>query len=170
MTSSASFLSKLNGRIKFLIFMLGLYVIIALFNPALTINALNYFIVILAKIMPILGLVFIILFGTNLFLNPEKIRKHLGTDSGLRGWFYAIIDGIIISGPPYVLYPMLGELKNHGARNALIATILYNRNVKIHFVPAMIYYFGIRYTIVLSVYILLFSLLNGKLVELLVDE
>jgi len=65
---------------------------------------------------------------------------------------------------------MFGELKKHGARTALLATILYNRNVKIHFVPAIIYYFGIRYTVVLSIYILLFSLLNGKLIELLIDE
>lgn len=164
------FLRKLNGRTKFLFFTLGLYAIIALFNPTVTLNALRYFGVMLTKVLPVLGLVFIILFCTNLFFNPERIRKHLGTDSGLRGWFYAIIGGIIISGPPYVLYPMLGELKKHGARNALLATILYNRNVKIHFIPAIIYYFGIRYTIVLSIYILLFSLLNGKLLELLVDE
>jgi len=149
---------------------LVLYGIMALFNPAVTLDALSYFGVMFSKVLPVLGLVFIVLFCTNLFLNPERIRKHLGTDSGLRGWFYAIIGGIIISGPPYVLYPMLGELRRHGARNALLATILYNRNVKIHFIPAMIYYFGIRYTVVLSLYILLFSILNGKLLELLVDE
>ena len=94
----------------------------------------------------------------------------MGKDSGLKGWFYDLIGGIIISGPPYVLYPMLGELQDNGARNGLIAAILYNRNVKIHFLPAMIYYFGMRYTVVLSIYILLFSLLNGKLLEIIVGE
>ena len=161
---------QLSGRMKFFLATLVLYGIVAIFNPAVVLAALQYFGVMLSKVLPVLGLVFIILFLTNLFLNPARIRKHLGVESGLRGWFYAIIGGIFISGPPYVLYPMLGELQQHGARNALLATMLYNRNVKIHFLPALIYYFGVQYTIVLSVYILLFSLLNGKLLELLVGE
>jgi len=163
-------LFPLSGRIKFLLFTLALYGVAALFDPALTLAALKYFTVILAKVVPVLALVFVVLFLTNLFLKPERIRRHLGSESGLRGWFYAVVGGIFISGPPYVLYPMLGELQKHGARNALIATMLYNRNVKIHFLPAIIYYFGLRYTVVLSVYILLFSLVNGKLLEMLVKE
>ena len=161
---------QLSSRMKFFLATLVLYGVVAFFNPAVVRAALQYFGVMLGKVLPVLGLVFIILFLTNLFLNPARIRKHLGKDSGLRGWFYAVIGGIFISGPPYVLYPMLGELHKHGARNALLATMLYNRNVKIPFLPALIYYFGVRYTIVLSIYILLFSLLNGKLLELLVGE
>jgi len=164
------FWQKLSGRTKFLIFTLGLYAIISLFNTAVIVNSLSYFSFMLTKVIPVLGLVFIILFLTNLFLKPERIKKHMGKDSGLKGWFYDLIGGIIISGPPYVLYPMLGELQDNGARNGLIAAILYNRNVKIHFLPAMIYYFGMRYTVVLSIYILLFSLLNGKLLEIIVGE
>jgi len=165
-----SFFGKLSGRMKFLLLTLGAYGATALVEPGVTLNALRYFAVMLSKVIPILLLVFVILFLTNVFLNPERIRKHLGIDSGVRGWFYAIIGGIVISGPPYVLYPMLGELKKHGARNALLATMLYNRNVKIYFLPAIIYYFGIRYAVVLSVYIILFSLLNGKCLEMLVKE
>ena len=76
----------------------------------------------------------------------------------------------MFSGPPYALYPFLGELKRQGARNGLIAAMLYNRNVKIHFIPAIIYYFGMSYAIVLSVYILLFSLVNGKILEMCVGK
>jgi len=163
-------LFPLSGRLKFLIFTLALYGAAELVDPALALAALKYFTVILAKVVPVLALVFVVLFLTNLFLKPERIRRHLGAESGLRGWFYAVVGGIFISGPPYVLYPMLGELQKHGARNALIATMLYNRNVKIHFLPAIIYYFGLLYTVVLSVYILLFSLVNGKMLEMLVKE
>lgn len=46
---------------------------------------------------------------------------------------------------------MLGHLKRQGARNALLATMLYNRNVKIYFLPAIVYYFGIRYAVVPSI-------------------
>ena len=72
--------------------------------------------------------------------------------------------------PPYVLYSFLGELKRQGARNGLIAAMLFNRNVKIHFIPAINYYFGMPYAIVLSVYILLFSLVNGKILEMCVGK
>lgn len=160
----------ISGRTKFLLCVLAAYGITALIDPEVTGNALLYFREMLSKVVPVLALVFAILLLTNLFLNPDRIKRHLGKDSGLRGWFYAIIGGIVISGPPYLLYPMLGEMKKHGARNGLIGAMLYNRNVKIYFIPAIIYYFGIRYAAVLSVYIILFSLLNGKLLEMLVRE
>ncbi|MCA1764805.1 MAG: hypothetical protein LC633_00875 [Desulfobulbaceae bacterium] len=161
---------KIDGRVKFLLFVLGLYGIAALFDPALAMDAFGYFAVMLVKVAPVLALVFVVLLLTNIFLNPERIHRHLGRESGLKGWLYAVAAGLVISGPPYLLFPMLGELKRHGARNALLAAILYNRNVKIHFLPAIVYYFGLRYTVVLSFYIILFSLINGKLVELLIGD
>lgn len=155
---------------KFLFFVVGLYLLAALMDPALVDDALHYFVGMLGEVLPVLGLVFIVLLLTNIFFNPARIKKHLGVDSGLRGWFYAIAGGIFISGPPYILYPMLGELKKHGARNGLLAAMLYNRNVKIYFFPAIIYYFSLRYAVVLSIYIILFSLLNGKLLEFFVNK
>jgi len=161
---------KLSGRVKFMFLMIAVYGVVALLDPAAVLSALKYFRTIFLEVIPVLALVFVILFLTNAFLDPARIRKHLGADSGAKGWLYAIIGGIVITGPPYILYPMLGDLQKHGARNALIAAMLYNRNVKIHFLPAMVYYFGIRYTVVLSVYIILFSMLNGKVLELLVKK
>lgn len=158
---------KINGRVKFLLVVLAIYGVVALFDPDVVRSAFTYFLDMLAKVIPILVLVFMVLLLLNMYLDPRKIRKHLGRESGLRGWMYAIVAGLLISGPPYLLFPMLGELKRHGARNGLLAAVLYNRNVKIHFLPAIIFYFGLRYTVVLSFCIIVFSLLNGKLVELL---
>ncbi len=163
-------MSKVSGRIKFLIIILLVYLIVGLINHTLYLNAIRYFVGMLPKVLPILTLVFIILFFTNMLLSPSKIDKHLGKDSGVKGWLYAIAGGIFISGPPYILYPMLGELKKHGARNGLLAAMLYNRNVKIYFLPAIIYYFNLRYAIILSIYIILFSILNGILLEFIVSE
>jgi uncharacterized membrane protein YraQ (UPF0718 family) len=157
----------LNGRVKFLLVMLAVYSVLALLNPILFEKSFQYFLKILFQIIPLLGFVYLILFLTNLFLDPGWIKKHVGKKSGVSGWLYAILGGILISGPPYILYPMLAEMRNYGARNGLIATMLYNRNVKIHFLPALVYYFGIKYTVVLSIYILLFSILNGKILEMI---
>lgn len=118
--------TKMNGRKKFLVIVLVLYSVIWIFNPTIIKDALIYSLITLMKVLPILCLVFVILFCFNLFLKAEKISRYLGCESGLLGWLYAVIGGIIVSGPPYVLYPMLGELKKHGARSGLIVTLLYN--------------------------------------------
>ena len=163
--SSRPWYQKINGRIKFLLVMLVLYGVVWVFNPILVTDALTYFRRMVINVFPILCLVFVILFCINWFLKAEKISRYLGRESGVLGWFYAIIGGILISGPPYVLYPLLGEMKKQGARSGLIVTLLYNRNVKIQFLPALAYYFGLRYTAVLSIYIILFSVLNGMAFE-----
>jgi hypothetical protein len=77
-----------------------------------------------------------------MLLSPSKINKHLGKNSGVKGWLYAIAGGIFISGPPY----------------------------KIYFLPAIIYYFNLRYAVILSIYIILFSILNGILLEFIISE
>ena len=69
-----------------------------------------------------------------------------------------------------MLYPLFGDLQKKGMRNALVAVILYNRNVKIPFIPVMIYYFGYSFTIIISLFIIFFSIFNGMIVELLVNS
>jgi uncharacterized membrane protein YraQ (UPF0718 family) len=160
---------RLSGRMKFLLAVLAAYAATWLVRPNLVLQALAGFQGMVLKVLPILGLVFVALLLINLFLDPARIRRHLGAESGLGGWLYAIIGGIFISGPPYVLYPMLAEFRMHGAKNSLLAAFLYNRNVKIHFLPVMIYYFGLRYSLILSVYIILFSVVSGLLIEKLLD-
>ena len=161
---------KWSFQTKFLLLVLALYVLISLFNKYLIIEAVFNTISILVKIIPILILVFIFMLAINIFLKPEKIKKYIGQESGKRGWLYAIIAGVLISGPPYVLYPMLGELKKSGMKNSLLAVFLYNRNIKIPFIPVMIFYFGLAYTIIISIFIIIFSILNGLIIGRLAKE
>ncbi len=153
------------GRYRFLLIMLAAYALVGLWRPTAAAAALRGFLAMLVKVVPILALVFCFLLGINL-LGPDRIRKYLGRESGWKGWLLATVGGVFISGPPYILYPLLAELRQHGVRDAFIGVILYNRNVKIPFLPVMIYYFGLSYTVVLSGYIILFAIVNGKLLEL----
>ena len=166
----ASRAKRLSGRLKFLLLVAAAYLLAGLIKPALIGEALAGFGAMALKVVPILLLVFVILFLLNLFLRPELLSRHLGTESGLKGWFWAIAAGILISGPPFVLYPMLGEFRKQGVRPALLAVFLYNRNVKIPFLPVMAYYFGLTYTIIVSAYIIVFSVISGKLIEMLVEN
>lgn len=161
---------KINNGIKLLGLVILLYLIISIFNLETTKEAFINFAIMFAKIIPILFFTLLIMILINLFFTVKLIEKYLGQSSGIRGWLYATMAGIIVSGPPYILYPLLGDFKNKGMSNNLLAVFLYNRNVKITFMPVMAYYFGIKYTIIISLYIIIFSIFNGKIIDVFVKE
>jgi len=155
---------KISGGIKFLSAILFIYIITAIFHLELCKKSLIDFWGMFSKIIPLLLFVILIMAIVNLFFTKERTKKYLGESSGIKGWIFAIISGILISGPPYLLFPLLGDLRRHGMNNSLLAIFLYNRNIKIQFLPVLIYYFGLKFAIVLSFYIVLFSILNGIIV------
>ena len=162
--------NKISGGVKFLMIVLVIYSIVALLNFSIAKDAFFDFLLMFIKIVPLLCFVFIIMIFVNLYFTKDRTKKYLGARSGIRGWIYAMISGILVSGPPYILFPLLGELKKGGMKNSLSAVFLYNRNVKIPFLPVMIYYFGFNFTLILSLYIIIFSILNGKIIGWLVKD
>jgi uncharacterized membrane protein YraQ (UPF0718 family) len=156
---------KIGANWLFLIAVALLYAILAVWNLDVVLAALGVFLGLLKRILPVLGIVFALLFLSNLFLNPKIVARYLGKGANRRGWPVAIIAGIVSMGPIYLWYPLLGDLRAKGMREALIATFLYNRAVKIPLLPMMIYYFGLRLVVIVTVLMILFSVLNGLLVE-----
>jgi uncharacterized membrane protein YraQ (UPF0718 family) len=139
-------------------------------TPQKAVVAFASFIHSLIAMLPALILVFLVMFVGYIFLKPEMIHKYLGEDSGRRGWFAACIASIFFSGPTYILFPYLKELKAQGMKNSLIAVFLNNRNVQPAFVPVMIYYFGLRFAMVFSVLVLVYALLSGLLIRHFVGD
>jgi uncharacterized membrane protein YraQ (UPF0718 family) len=154
----------------FLALVIAAYALAALLDPATAIEALLIFADILVRIAPVLALVFVLLFATDLLVRPKSVMKYLGRESGSIGWLVAIAGGIISSGPIYVWFPFLADLRARGMRTALAAAFLYNRAVKVPLLPLMIYYFGIAFTAVLTVYMVLFSIVVGAVTEWLVER
>ena len=52
-------------------------------------------------------------------------------------------------------------------RTGLMAVFLYNRAIKIFLLPLLIYYFGVEYSIVLLMALIIASLVEGKIIEVL---
>ncbi len=156
---------RISTGMKFFLAVIFVYLGISIFNSTLTQNAIIETLRMFTRIIPMLVIVFIIMIVVNLYIDSGKIKKHLGEEAGLKGWFNATIAGILISGPPYVLYPLLKDLKKSGMKDSLLAVFLFNRNVKIPFIPVMIFYFGLGYTVLFSGFIIIFSILNGLLIE-----
>jgi uncharacterized membrane protein YraQ (UPF0718 family) len=146
------------------------YVILGIYDFDLLRNALYALAGLIARIAPILLLVFGMMFFTNLFFQGNRIVRFLGEEPGCQGWVVAVAGGIVSAGPIYMWYPLLSDLKEKGMKDSLIAAFLYNRAVKIPLLPMMVYYFGWHFALVLSIYMVLFSVVNGILVQRFAQE
>jgi len=117
-------------------------------------------------IVPLLLLVFLLIFLSNLLLQDRWIRRFVGRSSGVRGYAVAALAGIISAGPIYVWYPLLQDMRSKGMKDALIAVFLYNRAVKLQWLPILVGYFGIEYTLVLSFWMVIAGLVQGLIFEI----
>lgn len=153
----------------FLLSVFLIYVIVGMAAPGVLGHTLRVLGRLVVRILPVLLLVFGVMFVTNLFFEAKKGVKLFGREPGLKGWGLAVLGGIISAGPIYMWYPLLSDLKEQGMKNALIATFLYNRAIKIPLLPMIVYYFGWAFAVVLSIYLVLFSIINGIVVERLTD-
>lgn len=149
----------------FLGIVIVIYIITAIIKPSFLMPALDFFLKIIIKILPIFILIFAIMFIINYFITPKWLVKHLGKDGGIKTWLIAVISGIISTGPIYMWYPLLAELKEHGVRQGFLATFLYARAVKPALIPLMILYFGLMFTIVLTIVMIIFSVIQGIVLE-----
>ncbi|MBU8849714.1 MAG: hypothetical protein KOO64_09230 [Desulfobacterales bacterium] len=159
----------LSTPFKFLLTILAVYLVAAVIDPLTAQTAIIDFLKMFTKILPILGVVFVIMTLVNLYFTEERTRKILGQKSGVQGWIYTIITSVFMIGPPFVLYPILGTLKKRGMKDSLLAAMLYNKNITIYFMPVMVYYFGLKFTIIISIYIILFSVITGKFIEKIIN-
>jgi uncharacterized membrane protein YraQ (UPF0718 family) len=141
------------------------YIVLLFIDSQTLFDALQKSGKVLAKILPIF--VFVILFTAtiNYFLRPKQIARHLGHESGLKGWFWSLAGGVVSHGPMYAWFPLLEDLRRHGMRDALIVVFIYARAIKLPILPIMIDYFGWLFTLVLSLFILLGAILQGLTLE-----
>jgi len=138
-----------------------LYIVLYFLNADKTVTSLFASLHVIRLIVPILLIIFFLMALLNTFIDEKSIAKHLGKNSGTKGWFIALFGGILSTGPGYIWYPMLQELRDKGALNGLIIAFLYARSIKLTWLPMMISYFGLSFTIVLSVYIILGAWIQG---------
>ena len=161
---------KARGGLLFLMLVTASYGIALLLDARLAVDALELAGKLLYQLIPILLLVVVLIFISNLLIQPDLVRSHVGKESGVKGWMLAVIGGILSVGPVYPWYALLKDLREKGMRTALIAVFLYNRGIKLPLLPLMIHYFGLTFTLVLAGYLTLFSLISGPIMEKLVDS
>jgi uncharacterized membrane protein YraQ (UPF0718 family) len=153
--------------LSFLGIVVILYLGLSFFDSVKIYRSLHASLDIIIQILPILVLVIFMMVIVNYFLKPKTVSKYLGGESGIKGWFLAIFMGILSHGPIYVWYPLLKDLRDDGMRSSLVAVFLYNRAIKVPLLPVMIYYFGIGFVILISIYMIIASVIEGKFLEII---
>lgn len=159
-----------GGGWVFLAAVVAVYGVTAFVKPDVTGRAMAFFVQVLDRVIPVLALVFVLIFLFDLFLTPKRIEKYIGKKSGIRGWLVVVAAGILSTGPIYAWYAVLSELRKKGMRTSLVAVFLYNRAIKFPLLPLMVHYFGVRYTVVLSLYLIGFSIISGLVMEKIEDK
>ncbi len=141
------------------------YVVLFFIDGALFEKSVGKFLALIIQIAPFLIIVFIVMFINFWFIKPEIVKIYLGEQSGFKGYIFAILSGIISVGSVYIWYPLLKDLRKSGMSNKLIAVFIYNRSIKLHLLPVMILYFGLKFTVALTMVTILFSLIVGFFVQ-----
>ncbi len=162
-------LKQVSKAWYFLILVILFYISLFLINSELFFLSLNSFSKILIKILPIFVFVFILMFLTNLFVKRKFIIEHL-KKRGIKKWFFVIVGGILSSGPIYMWYPLLAELKSRGLNYGFITCFLYNRAIKIPLIPVAILYFGWRFVLILSLVMVIASVFQGMVVNKVMEK
>ncbi len=158
-----------TGYIMLLI-VLGLYGILYFVHADKTVQALEATFGVFKTVAPILLVVFFLMAFLNTFIDEKSVAKHLGDDSGFKGWFIALFGGVLSHGPGYIWYPMLQELRKKGALDGLIVAFLYARSIKLPWLPLMISYFGLTFTVVLTFYVLVGAFVQGVFAGKIMNE
>ena len=159
-----------KGAWLFLGTMVLVYAVTALLDMSVAKQSVRFFAHVFVTVLPVLGVVLLLMLLFNLMLTPERVKTYLGTASGLKGWLLVIVSGVLASGPVYAWYAVLHELRKEGMKASLAATFLYSRAVKLPLLPLLAHYFGTRYMVVLSLYLIIFSVLSGVVTGALADK
>ena len=161
-------LKQIPGSWYFLLVIILIYLLLFIFQQNIFFLSLDFFSKILLKIIPIFLLVFVLMAITNYYITPEFIIKHF-KEKGIKKWFFIVIFGILSSGPIYMWYPFLADLKDKGLNYGLIACFLYNRAIKIPLLPFIILYFGIKYVLIISILLIIMSIIQGIIINKLME-
>ena len=153
-----------------LLIVISLYLLAALLDPTSACHALMRSLSVLKNILPVLLVVLFLMALVSAYIEPQKITHYLGRKSGLKGWLIALIGGVFCHGPSYLWYPMLSDLRARGVNEGLIIAFFYARSIKVPWLPMMASYFGIAFTVILTFYILLAAVIQGKIAEKIIPS
>jgi len=148
-------------RRSFLFIVVMAYLITGFFDTDIPVKAAKLSLGTLIRLIPVFLLVLFFMALFDYFINILEVAKKINKTSGVKRYLIAMIGGLISSGPVYMWYPLLKEMRDKGIGCDSIAVFIYCRSIKPPLIPIMIFYFGLKYTIILSFVIAIMSIIQG---------
>lgn len=163
------FFKNILAQYIVLIIVLVAYFFIYFYDRSIFILALDKVWQILQEVLPTLVAVFVLFSISNYLFSSNSLIKNFARNSFAK-WAFVILGGILSSGPIYMWYPLMADLKGKFLNDGMIACFIYNRAIKIPLLPVMIVYFGAKYVIILFVTMVFASLVQGYVINKLIKE
>ena len=154
--------------VYFLVAVLLLYVFVYFVSPNAVTESLEFASRVLLGLIPVFLLIYALMVITNTFVSDKRIFSTLLKSRWK--WVISVLGGVLSTGPVYMWYPLLRELKKKGLGYGPMASFIYSRAVKIPLIPVLLYYFGLKYTLALICTLILFSFVLGMLMEVVMNE
>ncbi len=154
----------------FLVIVIVAYLSVLFFSKSKFFAIWHSFYKLMFNIIPVLFFVFILMFLVNYFVNNKILKKYMWEESWLKWWFIAIFGWILSAWPIYAWYPLMEDLQRKWIKDRYLAAFLYNRGIKFQWAPILIGYFGLSYSVILLIVMAVMSVLQGVLVEKLINK
>jgi uncharacterized membrane protein YraQ (UPF0718 family) len=148
----------------FLIAVFFIYIVVTFVDIQLFTSSVMFFFNLIIKIIPLFIIILGLMIITNYFITQKLIMKYFNAP-GIKKWLLVVIAGILSTGPIYMWYPLLADLREKGINYGFIATFLYSRAIKIWLLPVIVFYFSLQYVIVLTLVMIVFSCIQGVVVN-----
>jgi len=160
-----NFFKNISSVWKFFWVICGIYLGVSIFYPVLIQESFEQFLFLLQQISWSLVFVIVFMYLFNVLISEKLIKKYLHGNVGWKQYLLVALVGVLSTGPIYLWFAYLSRMKEQGLDNGLISLFLYNRAIKLPFIPLMIEYFSVKITVVIVVFIFLFSFLNALLIH-----
>jgi uncharacterized membrane protein YraQ (UPF0718 family) len=160
--------NKMGFKNLFFLFVLIIYLVVLfvdLDNFVLAVKkAFNLFF----SVLDVFFIVFCFMVLMGLFVKQKTMVKFFKSSKKFLNWIFVIGLGILSTGPIYMWYPLIEKFKKSGMKIRYQACLLYNRSVKIPLMYYFVLIFGFRVFLVMIVLQVVFSVINGFIVEFIV--
>ncbi len=123
-----------------------------------------------ASVLLLILAVFCLIGLLQVWIRRDQIVRLLGQNSGFRGFLIAILCGTFLMGPPYIIFPLLLQIKEQGARWAIVVTVLSCYAVKLQMLPVEAQFLGWGFTLLRSLIIVVIAIPVGMLIEKIMER
>lgn len=145
------------------------YGILYFFNPIKSKEAFLYASNVFKEVMPILLLIYVFMVFFN-FIPEKKLKSQITKSSKMLKYIIMSLLGMLSHGPIYAWYPLMTQFKQKGVSLGSIGAFLYARGIKLTLLPLLIHYFGLNFTIILTIVMLFASLAQAVVIDFFIPE